>query len=54
MITFLRTYLISLKLVTAVERLQVVHDSVDFIVLSFEIMDSIVVLWNPMRVNYEP
>ena len=49
-ITFLRTYLTSLQLVgewdcmAEVKRLPVLHYSVDFIFLSFMIMDSIVEL----------
>ena len=42
--TLLRTYLTSLQLVTAVERLPALHYSVDFIFLSFGIMGFIVEL----------
>ena len=39
--------------VVAVKSFPVLHDSVDFIFLSFGIMDSIVELWHPMRVYDE-
>ena len=44
--TLLRTYLTSLQLVAAVERLPALHYSVDFIFVPFGIMEFIVELWN--------